>query len=108
AEDGIRDLIVTGVQTCALPISHRTPHHVDVVIVHDREEPSANIGAGLPKMGFGNCAQQRFLHEIVCAIGTPSERPRIAPKSRNLSLDETIKFRHALPSSESSRLRALL
>src|SRR5256886_13365613 len=24
AEDGIRDLTVTGVQTCALPISHRT------------------------------------------------------------------------------------
>src|SRR2546421_5288702 len=26
AEDGIRDLIVTGVQTCALPISHA--HHM--------------------------------------------------------------------------------
>src|SRR2546421_9569138 len=25
AEDGIRDLIVTGVQTCALPISSRSP-----------------------------------------------------------------------------------
>src|SRR6266496_5360053 len=25
AEDGIRDLYVTGVQTCALPISHRVP-----------------------------------------------------------------------------------
>src|SRR5206468_7514542 len=25
AEDGIRDLIVTGVQTCALPISRRSP-----------------------------------------------------------------------------------
>src|SRR2546427_5969677 len=26
AEDGIRDLTVTGVQTCALPISHQPPH----------------------------------------------------------------------------------
>src|SRR2546430_3674123 len=26
AEDGIRDLTVTGVQTCALPISRRTPN----------------------------------------------------------------------------------
>src|SRR2546430_4078282 len=26
AEDGIRDLTVTGVQTCALPISTTTPH----------------------------------------------------------------------------------
>src|SRR5205809_5165549 len=25
AEDGIRDVAVTGVQTCALPISYRTP-----------------------------------------------------------------------------------
>src|SRR5205823_11968666 len=25
AEDGIRDKLVTGVQTCALPISHRAP-----------------------------------------------------------------------------------
>src|SRR5215469_17496185 len=34
AEDGIRDLYVTGVQTCALPISLRLQHHVD-----DRLEP---------------------------------------------------------------------
>src|SRR2546430_5053463 len=27
AEDGIRDLTVTGVQTCALPISFREPSH---------------------------------------------------------------------------------
>src|SRR3982751_3807543 len=26
ADDGIRDLIVTGVQTCALPICHRAEH----------------------------------------------------------------------------------
>src|SRR5204862_5360274 len=28
AEDGIRDLYVTGVQTCALPIYHNYPHLV--------------------------------------------------------------------------------
>src|SRR5438034_5356885 len=37
AEDGIRDHCVTGVQTCALPISHRAEHRqkmpgVDVLI----------------------------------------------------------------------------
>src|SRR3989475_10051419 len=31
AEDGIRDLTVTGVQTCALPISTRTPVAADLV-----------------------------------------------------------------------------
>src|SRR5204862_1654746 len=30
AEDGIRDLYVTGVQTCALPIFHVQPHGVPV------------------------------------------------------------------------------
>src|SRR2546425_1514659 len=29
AEDGIRDKLVTGVQTCALPISRRPGHHLD-------------------------------------------------------------------------------
>src|SRR5206468_8966131 len=33
AEDGIRDLIVTGVQTCALPISHRLHLHLLVIEV---------------------------------------------------------------------------
>src|SRR5206468_7709938 len=36
AEDGIRDLIVTGVQTCALPISNQV--HI-VLPVRDREGP---------------------------------------------------------------------
>src|SRR2546425_7139793 len=41
AEDGIRDKLVTGVQTCALPISHR---RLTEAIVGDRTErlrPSA-------------------------------------------------------------------
>src|SRR5205085_3379192 len=36
AEDGIRDLTVTGVQTCALPISHRPNHHP----THNTPSPS--------------------------------------------------------------------
>src|SRR5205085_6299007 len=34
AEDGIRDLTVTGVQTCALPISARSVLALDFVIVN--------------------------------------------------------------------------
>ena len=34
AEDGIRDIGVTGVQTCALPISHAQP--VAGVLMHER------------------------------------------------------------------------
>src|SRR2546427_5366641 len=39
AEDGIRDLTVTGVQTCALPIWRRRPHRVWV-----RSETPPTIG----------------------------------------------------------------
>src|SRR2546430_2854189 len=46
AEDGIRDLTVTGVQTCALPIFGATGHplrprrHVVLVRVEARRDPS--------------------------------------------------------------------
>src|SRR6266496_4179159 len=41
AEDGIRDLYVTGVQTCALPISRRRQHelHLRLGQVPDRRDP---------------------------------------------------------------------
>src|SRR5258708_35737731 len=32
AEDGIRDDLVTGVQTCALPISHEPKHHAAEIV----------------------------------------------------------------------------
>ena len=34
AEDGIRDHCVTGVQTCALPISHRQRYQTSVALVY--------------------------------------------------------------------------
>src|SRR5205807_5653827 len=37
AEDGIRDYKVTGVQTCALPISKFDPRHVTVPRIVDEE-----------------------------------------------------------------------
>src|SRR5206468_10089469 len=57
AEDGIRDLIVTGVQTCALPISvephdlagrlHlRTEDRVDARELHEREHRSEERRVG--------------------------------------------------------------
>src|SRR2546430_15712693 len=35
AEDGIRDLTVTGVQTCALPIYERDVHHPKVIWTYE-------------------------------------------------------------------------
>src|SRR5206468_8692090 len=43
AEDGIRDLIVTGVQTCALPISAAAP---DAVLL-----PKPGAGADIVRVG---------------------------------------------------------
>src|SRR2546430_1577014 len=45
AEDGIRDLTVTGVQTCALPIS---VHRVHAVAVRDGEVVAEAGDPGLP------------------------------------------------------------
>src|SRR2546422_10548848 len=47
AEDGIRDVAVTGVQTCALPISHR---------VRERGESAAGTWSGAAE---GNCSASR-------------------------------------------------
>src|SRR5207249_5351862 len=43
AEDGIRDRNVTGVQTCALPISPRA-EHLAVVLVRERDGPARRPG----------------------------------------------------------------
>src|SRR5205085_9465356 len=42
AEDGIRDLTVTGVQTCALPILHRKDSPQDIVMFAGRSASRVN------------------------------------------------------------------
>src|SRR3989440_902512 len=57
AEDGIRDLIVTGVQTCALPISARRRSRR----VQARATQSARGSAGPPRRTRApRCARPRF------------------------------------------------
>src|SRR5205823_9591430 len=56
AEDGIRDKLVTGVQTCALPISRGAASARDGRAVGARtgagdEEPAARLGAHAPRRG---------------------------------------------------------
>src|SRR2546430_15090761 len=51
AEDGIRDLTVTGVQTCALPISN-SYDSAALTANGGAINPGAN-GAGIPLNGFG-------------------------------------------------------
>src|SRR5206468_6641397 len=54
AEDGIRDLIVTGVQTCALPISPRRR-----LVRHHAVDPFALYDAGLDRIDADRSEERR-------------------------------------------------
>src|SRR5258708_22452191 len=43
AEDGIRDDLVTGVQTCALPISHQSDDRAVMIAIHFRESTCSTV-----------------------------------------------------------------
>src|SRR5437763_8654415 len=60
AEDGIRDTSVTGVQTCALPISHRRSAPADKCL-RGREQRSAGGSGGTRSVGYCARALQRHL-----------------------------------------------
>src|SRR2546427_3764574 len=68
AEDGIRDLTVTGVQTCALPISHG-PHRSAALRGRSRQGP-----------GAGACPERVALF--------PSARQPPAASARNVRRSE--------------------
>src|SRR2546427_2094977 len=81
AEDGIRDLTVTGVQTCALPISHRAPVSVALpeLATHRGELPIAEQVAEVTlmrvigRLDLLPAALSKGLHEI----GRASCRERV-------------------------------
>src|SRR2546427_4829316 len=75
AEDGIRDLTVTGVQTCALPIS------VDVLVqaaVDVQHQPRTSIAATFSK---------KIAFRIFRAIGAATSPPR-PPRSASTRSEE--------------------
>jgi hypothetical protein len=60
--------------------------------MHDREQLDPEIGAGLPELFLDKRAAQRVLHQIVCPVAVARDRPGIASQSRDLLLDESVKF----------------
>src|SRR2546428_8326140 len=66
AEDGIRDLIVTGVQTCALPISQRRSHRIHPVTT------SLSFTIAATVIGSAANAHQLTSPLIASTIATPS------------------------------------
>src|SRR3989440_6998425 len=85
AEDGIRDLIVTGVQTCALPISpslsRREPRPISELVVHaklDRVNLLVDIGRGSRRERDGAGAE---VHEVIFELR--SEERRVGKECRS-------------------------
>ena len=63
-------------------------HIVDVLVVHQREEPSAEIRAGLPEVLLNQRPNQRILDQVVGPLEISGKRPRIAAQPRNSALRE--------------------
>src|SRR2546430_8925407 len=86
AEDGIRDLTVTGVQTCALPIS-RLGAEVALVQAHapavaqidcgyeqhhpNRRKFASNLAPVAAERSGWNCVPQKFLCRTIADRGSP-------------------------------------
>src|SRR2546425_11581052 len=70
AEDGIRDKLVTGVQTCALPI-YPGARHPQLLGTRDREQEQ-DEAAGIPGVVLPELAVERRLRE-----GQRSEERRV-------------------------------
>src|SRR5688572_31669801 len=83
AEDGIRDLTVTGVQTCALPIFDARPRLQNIHHVRDRwhgrvvQEPAprhqallhlARAVAKVGEIGRASCREKVYIWEVSNAI----------------------------------------
>src|SRR2546427_5053665 len=67
AEDGIRDLTVTGVQTCALPISGR---RLGRAVERDRAEPHASRRGRVPS----GQVRRNPLHQGLERLRSPQDR----------------------------------
>src|SRR5206468_8255395 len=95
AEDGIRDLIVTGVQTCALPISQFEPesggaaHFYGKYVYRHREGtagdsssqkgPRSSSESGRGPLGIGLCLPVRW---HVAGVDPRSEERRVGQGGR--------------------------
>src|SRR5206468_6787125 len=77
AEDGIRDLIVTGVQTCALPICFALT--ISLFIVHNYDIALASLPLGFVSLAFYK--YHKFPSKIF--PGDRSEERRVGKECRS-------------------------
>jgi hypothetical protein len=67
---------------------------IDILVVKDGEKPSTQIGSRLPKMLFGDRADQGVLDEVVGAHRIPGQCARITPQLWNFGLEQLGKGVH--------------
>jgi hypothetical protein len=63
-------------------------------MVKDRKKPSTQIRPGLPKMLFGDRADQGVLHEVIGSHRVPGQCAGIAPQLWNFGLEQLGKVAH--------------
>src|SRR5687767_10290294 len=71
AEDGIRDKLVTGVQTCALPIFERAATHIEGI----------PVASGTQRIGCGG--KYIFRHAAIFFTRPRSEERRVGKECRS-------------------------
>src|SRR6266536_3728374 len=74
AEDGIRDPLVTGVQTCALPISAPGRRSVGIGAAAAAGAARDRVAAPGPRRGLELGAERRRLHRVLAAAQTGGHR----------------------------------
>jgi hypothetical protein len=62
--------------------------------MENRKQPRVQIGTPLPEVELRQSASQAVLNEIVGEYNVTGQRPRIAPKARDLGLDRLTRIRH--------------
>src|SRR2546429_4815614 len=82
AEDGIRDVAVTGVQTCALPISETHGHIPGAVADAPRNEREQRVGHRLLEAGDRGHAGEAD-REVVDRLGGKLERWNDGKREQN-------------------------
>src|SRR5258708_17355877 len=86
AEDGIRDDLVTGVQTCALPISGRTLELATIVLFVGAIQMSQAVVSGLVNEAQSAHKEPRVVHQRinkVAVLGAGTMGARIAAHLAN-------------------------
>src|SRR5205085_8803253 len=94
AEDGIRDLTVTGVQTCALPILAHTPRGTDILryfVLDACQAPPTWTALQLIEEQVDLIREQVGSDQVICAlsggvdsaVATRSEERRVGKECRS-------------------------